>query len=250
MWRRPRICRHTPDLLSGLWTKCGALYLTYQIWGIMSQSCRLLCGFFLSCLGWIGLIIATSTNDWVITCSFGMHTCIKMDELESKGLWVDCVISTSLYHCSTLNQILTLPAYIQTCRALMVSASLLGLPSVLLALLATPCFKLGDEGDGTKRKRALFAGILSLLMSVCGIVSTVWFPIGAHHEDGLLSFGFSLYAGWVGSVLCLLGGSVMTCCSGADAPALRPENRFYYSKQSGLADSVQPTNSHAKSAHV
>lgn len=46
----------------------------------------------------------------------------------------------------------------------MVSASLLGLVSVLLALLATPCVRLGDESDGTKRKRALFGGILSLIM--------------------------------------------------------------------------------------
>ncbi|MCJ8745909.1 hypothetical protein PDJAM_G00135900 [Pangasius djambal] len=217
----------------------------------MSQSCRLLCGFFLSCSGWICLIIATSTNDWVITCSFGLHACVKMDELESKGLWAECVISTALYHCAALNQILTLPAYIQTSRALMVSASLLGLPSVLLALLATPCVRLGDESDGTKRKRALFGGILTLIMSVCGLVSTVWFPIGAHHEDGLLSFGFSLYAGWLGSALCFLGGSVLTCCTGGDdAPVQRPEKRFYYSKQRGLSDSVQATNSHAKSAHV
>ncbi|KAI5091970.1 claudin-11 [Silurus meridionalis] len=217
----------------------------------MSQSCRLLCGFFMSCTGWICLIIATFTNDWVMTCSFGLQTCIKMDELHSKGLWAECVISPSLYHCAPLNQILSLPAYIQTSRALMVSASLLGLPAVLMGLLATPCVRLGDESDGTKRKRALFGGILTLIMSVCGLVSTVWFPIGAHQDEGLLSFGFSLYAGWVASALCFLGGAVLTCCSGEDDdPVQRPENRYYYSKQHGLSDSVQTTNSHAKSAHV
>ncbi|KAM9436863.1 claudin-11-like, partial [Clarias gariepinus] len=141
--------------------------------------------------------------------------------------------------------------YIQTCRALMVAAFLLGLPSALMALLATPCVRLGDESDGTKRKRAVFAGILALIMSVCGLVSTVWFPIGAYHQDGLLTFGLSLYAGWLGSAFCLLGGSILTCCSGGgDDLAQRPEKSFYYSKDLGIAGSVQATNSHAKSALV
>ncbi|XP_060756789.1 claudin-11b [Neoarius graeffei] len=216
----------------------------------MSQSCRLLCGFFLSCSGWICLIVATSTNDWVIICSFNMNACNKMEQ-ETKGLWAECVISTALYHCLALNHILSLPAYIQTSRALMVCASLLGLPSMLLALLATPCVRLGDESDGTKRKRALFGGILTLIMSACALVSTVWFPVGAHREVSLLSFGFSLYSGWMGCALCLLGGLVLTCCSGGGGvPAQSPEKRFYYSKQHGLSDSVQTTNNHAKSAHV
>lgn len=75
----------------------------------MSHSCRLLCGFLMSCIGWTGIIIATSTNDWVVTCKYNMHTCRKMDELETKGLWTECVISTALYHCISLNQILDIP---------------------------------------------------------------------------------------------------------------------------------------------
>ncbi|XP_076868297.1 claudin-11b [Brachyhypopomus gauderio] len=216
----------------------------------MSLSCRLLCGFFLSVIGWIGIIIATSTNDWVVTCNYGMHTCKNMDKLESKGLWAECVISASLYQCESLNQILSLPVYIQVSRALMISASLLGLPCMMLALLAMPCVKLSHETEGTKRRRAIIGGVLILLMSVCGIVSTVWFPVGVHHEDGLMSFGFSLYAGWLGSAFCLLGGSLMACCSGEDPSAQYRDNRFHYSKQSGLTNSIQASSNHAKSAHV
>ncbi|KAK1806499.1 hypothetical protein P4O66_005008, partial [Electrophorus voltai] len=140
--------------------------------------------------------------------------------------------------------------YIQISRALMISASLLGLPCMMLVLLAMPCVKLNHETESTKRRRAITGGVLILLMSVCGMVSTVWFPVGIHHEDGLMSFGFSLYAGWLGSALCLLGGSLVMCCSGEDAAARHHENRFYYSKQSGLSNSIQASNSHAKSAHV
>ncbi|TRY95260.1 hypothetical protein DNTS_012199 [Danionella cerebrum] len=208
----------------------------------MSHSCRLLSGFLMSLVGWTGILIATGTGDWVVSCKYGMHTCRKMDELETKGLWTECVISTALYHCISLNQILEIPAYIQTSRALMVSASLLGLPALALLLLAMPCVKLSQETHETKHRRAVLA--------LCGAVSTVWFPIGVLHDDGLMSFGFSLYAGWLGSALCFFASSVMICCSRGDGPSENPENRYYYSKHSGVAHSGPALNSHAKSAHV
>lgn len=65
-----------------------------------------------------------------------------------------------------------------------------------------------------------------------------------------MSFGFSLYAGWVGSALCFFGSSMMICCSRGDSPTQNPENRYYYSKHSGVTNSGPPINSHAKSAHV
>lgn len=76
---------------------------------IMANTCIQFTGFLMGFLGWIGLIIATATNDWVVTCKYNMNTCRKMDELEAKGLWADCVISTALYHCISLTQILELP---------------------------------------------------------------------------------------------------------------------------------------------
>lgn len=83
---------------------------------------------------------------------------------------------------------------------------------------------------------------------MCGIVSTVWFPIGAHREESLMSFGFSLYAGWVGAAFCLLGGCMITCCSAESPAPYADHNRFYYSKQG--PNTVPPSTNHAKSAHV
>ncbi|KAI1891309.1 hypothetical protein AGOR_G00142470 [Albula goreensis] len=187
----------------------------------MSQVCLQFSGFMMSCLGWVGIIIATATNDWVITCKYGMSTCRKMDELGARGLWADCVVSTALYHCKALNQILNLPAYIQTSRALMITASIIGLPAMALVLLAMPCINLANDHESAKHRRSVTGGVLILLMALCGIVSTVWFPIGAHSEQGLMSFGFSLYAGWVGSAFCLLGGSMISCCSVNAPPSTR-----------------------------
>lgn len=75
----------------------------------MANSCLQLGGFLLSFLGWLGIVIATSTTDWVNICKYGLNTCKKMDELEARGPWAHCVISTGLYHCVSLTQILDLP---------------------------------------------------------------------------------------------------------------------------------------------
>ncbi|XP_029935484.1 claudin-11b [Myripristis murdjan] len=216
----------------------------------MAHMCRQITGSVASCAGWVGVIIATATNDWVRTCDYTVATCVRMDELGSRGLWAECVISPALYHCVALNQILTLPAYVQTSRALMICACLLGLPAMLLVLMSMPCVRLHNDTAASKHRRALVGGILILIMAVCGIVSTVWFPVGAHQDDGLMSFGFSLYSGWVGSALCLLGGSVILCCHGSDPATPRRENSFYYSRQGGTATPLDPPANHAKSAHV
>ncbi|KAI5086619.1 claudin-11, partial [Silurus meridionalis] len=217
----------------------------------MASACLQLCGFLLGFVGWICVIISTSTSDWVIRCRYGMNTCKKMDELETKGLWEQCVISTALYHCYSLNQILQLPVYIQTCRALMISACILGLPAAALLLSSMPCFHFGDDSVKDKNKRSAIGGILVLLVAIFCLVSTVWFPVGAHQEHGLMSFGFSLYSGWVGGALCLLGGCILTCCSIDSASSYRQNNRYsYYSKQTPPTDQTPPTGNHAKTAHV
>ncbi|XP_014167767.1 claudin-11 [Geospiza fortis] len=174
----------------------------------MVATCLHLAGFVCSFVGWIGVVVATATNDWVVTCGYTITTCRKMDELGSKGLWADCVMATGLYHCKPLVDILILPGYVQACRALMIAASVLGLPAIF---------------------------------PMCGVVATIWFPVCAHRETTIMSFGYSLYTGWIGSALCLFGGCVIVCCSG-DAQTFG-ENRFYYG-----SGSSSPT--HAKSAHV
>lgn len=217
----------------------------------MANSCLQLGGFFISFLGWLGIVIATSTNDWVYMCKYGLNTCKKMDELEAKGPWADCVISTGIYHCVSLTQILDLAAYIQMTRALMITGSLLGLPAVGMLLMSMPCISFGNEPQSSKNKRAIVGGVLILIVALCGLVSTVWFPIGAHQELGLMAFGFSLYTGWVGTIFSLLGGSILTCSSeSSSSHSYQDNNRFYYAKQGGGNPPTASSTNHAKSAHV
>ncbi|XP_028294220.1 claudin-11a [Gouania willdenowi] len=222
----------------------------------MANSCLQLSGFLLSFIGWLGIIIATATNDWTTMCKYGLSTCKKMDELEVKGPWANCVISTGLYHCLSLTQLLDLPAYIQTTRALMIIGSILGLPAVGILLMSMPCISLCNEPQSSKNKRAIMGGVLVLLVAVCGAVSTIWFPLGAHQEHGLMSFGFSLYTGWAGTVFSLVGGAMLTCSSDGSAPHAYQgnNNQFYYSKQGGAnmaaTAAAASTTNHARSAHV
>ena len=65
-----------------------------------------------------------------------------------------------------------------------------------------------------------------------------------------MSFGFSLYAGWVGSALSLLGGIMILFLH---VPAIgnpRRENSFYFSRQGSTAVSLDHPAHHAKSARV
>lgn len=158
----------------------------------------------------------------------------------------------------------------------MVCACLLGLPAVLLVLMSMPCIRLQNDSSAIRQRRSRVGGVLFLCMggdpssppplgaprppnrapclaALCGIISTVWFPVGAHSDGGLMSFGFSLYAGWVGAALCLLGGVIILFCHFLSPGGPSRENSFYFSRQASRAGPLgplEPPANHAKSARV
>lgn len=54
--------------------------------------------------------------------------------------------------------------YIQTTRALMIIASILGLPAAGILLMSMPCINLGNDLQSSKNKRAILGGVLLLLV--------------------------------------------------------------------------------------
>lgn len=72
---------------------------------------------------------------------------------ESKG-------TLGLTHLSAL----LLPGYVQACRALMIAASVLGLPAILLLLTVLPCIRMGQEPGVAKYRRAQLAGVMLILL--------------------------------------------------------------------------------------
>ncbi|CAL8287184.1 unnamed protein product [Gadus morhua 'NCC'] len=64
----------------------------------------------MGCLGWLCILVATSTNNWVIMCKYGMNACKKSEESNIKGPWAECSVSSAHYECQPLTLILELPA--------------------------------------------------------------------------------------------------------------------------------------------
>ncbi|XP_013885651.1 claudin-11 [Austrofundulus limnaeus] len=150
----------------------------------------------------------------------------------------------------SLTDVWCLSAYIQTSRALMVLACLLGLPAMLLILMSMPCVRLPNDSSAIKKCRAKVGGVLVCIMAVFGIIATIWFPIGAHQEEHLMSFGFSLYAGWIGAGLCALGGFVILCCQVGSVGIPSRENSFFYSRRGNTTTALDRPSNHAKSERV
>lgn len=57
--------------------------------------------------------------------------------------------------------------HVQACRALMIICLLLGLGSMIVALLGLKCIKIGSTTEQSKAKIATIGGILSILAGEC-----------------------------------------------------------------------------------
>lgn len=79
----------------------------------MANACLQLSGFLIGFVGWLGIVVATATDDWVTICKFGLTACKRLDELVARGPWAECLISTGRYHCLSLTQMLELPGRIR-----------------------------------------------------------------------------------------------------------------------------------------
>lgn len=60
--------------------------------------------------------------------------------------------------------VLCVLAYIQTSRALMISACLLGLPALLLVIMSMPCVRLQNDTSTNKLNRSRIGGALYIVM--------------------------------------------------------------------------------------
>uniref|UniRef100_UPI00358EAA88 claudin-11-like n=1 Tax=Myxine glutinosa TaxID=7769 RepID=UPI00358EAA88 len=195
-------------------------------------------GTLLAGLSWVALLLTTATNDWVHMCTYGYNTCLRFGDLASKGLWVECVTQHGFYHCKPFENILRLPAYMQACRALMLLSCIVTVPALLMACSALCCTTLSQDAARTIRGRTRSAGIVMLLVGLCSLVASVWFPVSAHRENPIMSFGYSLYLAWIGSVLALLSAGLLACCTAAVDEGEARRSR------------IGTSSTHAKSVHV
>ncbi|NWH63727.1 CLD19 protein, partial [Geococcyx californianus] len=186
----------------------------------MAAPSRRICTLLLPLSGFTMLLVTTMSNRWkILDTSTEMVTAGWVSE----GLWMDCEVTASgSVLCKEFVYMLSSDTHIQACRALMISSILLGFIATVLSLLGLKCTNIGLSDEDTKMKFAVTGGFLFILGGLCSMVAVSWYAamITVQFFDPLYAgtkyeLGVALYLGWAGSVLCMLGGILLTCsCKG------------------------------------
>lgn len=180
----------------------------------MAHSGLQLLGLVVALVGWGALVVAVALPQWQ-TSSFAGDTIITA-VVTYQGLWMSCASqSTGQVQCKSYDSVLSLPAYLQATRALMVAAAVLGALAVALAVPGMECTKCGEDEPRRKAQIAGAGGTFFLLAGLLALIACSWYghrivtnfydssiPVNAKYE-----FGVAIFVGWAGSVLALLGGA-------------------------------------------
>uniref|UniRef100_A0A8C5IB59 Claudin-10-like n=1 Tax=Gouania willdenowi TaxID=441366 RepID=A0A8C5IB59_GOUWI len=193
--------------------------------------------FFSGLIGLGAIIGATVSNEWKAT---SRASSVITATWVLQGLWNNCAGNAlGALHCRPHHTILNLDGYIQACRGLMISAVCLGFFGSIFALVGMKCTKIGGS-DKNKARIACFAGgnfILSGKYSVNRLIALFFMELKLHflNVTGLCALsacslyahritseffdplyvaqkyelGAALFIGWAGSVLCIIGGSIL-----------------------------------------
>ncbi|XP_069806411.1 claudin-7 [Dendropsophus ebraccatus] len=185
----------------------------------MANSGLQILGFLMGLLGWIGLIAATIMPQWRMSSYAGdsIITAIAIYQ----GLWMSCATqSTGQIQCKVYDSILNLDTALQATRALMVVSIVVGIFGIAISAMGMKCTKCGGDDPVKKARIAMTGGFVFLLAGLAALIACSWYgnqiirdfynpltPINTKYE-----FGAGVFLGWAGSLLVLIGGSLL-CCS-------------------------------------
>ncbi|XP_044147436.1 claudin-15-like isoform X2 [Bufo gargarizans] len=182
----------------------------------MSQALELV-GFLMGLIGSLMSVVTLSSEKWKTSTLSGS---VITSSILYENLWKSCAeASTGITNCKTFESLLNLPAHTQACRALMIISLILGLFGCIISLFGLKCTKFGSNNEHTKGKIALSGGLIFILAGLCCVVPVSWYAatITQQFYDSLYGgikyeLGPALYIGWAGSLLAIIGGSLL-CCS-------------------------------------
>ncbi|KAM4693216.1 claudin-7-like [Discoglossus pictus] len=183
----------------------------------MSNTPLQFCAFTIALTGMICTLVCTVSTKWKISSSAGS---IITSTSIFEGLWMNCV-STSVgsVQCKRYSSVFSLPTYVQVCRALMIMSLVIGFIACILSLFGLKCTKVGSSDEHVKGKISLAGGLVFIFAGLCSLIPISWYAamITAQFFDPLYGgtkyeLGSALYIGWAGSLLAILGGSLL-CCS-------------------------------------
>uniref|UniRef100_A0A2R8NCU1 Claudin 19 n=1 Tax=Callithrix jacchus TaxID=9483 RepID=A0A2R8NCU1_CALJA len=140
----------------------------------MANSGLQLLGYFLALGGWVGIIASTALPQWKQSSYAGdaIITAVGLYE----GLWMSCASqSTGQVQCKLYDSLLALDGHIQSARALMVVAVLLGFVAMVLSVVGMKCTRVGDSNPIAKGRVAISGGALFILAGLCTLTAVSWY---------------------------------------------------------------------------
>ncbi|XP_072799266.1 claudin-15 [Vicugna pacos] len=184
-------------------------------------------GFFLAAVGLLMLGVTLPHSSWRVST---IHGNVITTNTIFENLWYSCATdSLGVYNCWEFPSMLALSGYIQACRALMITAILLGFLGLFLGMVGLRCTNIGGLELSRKAKLAATAGALHILAGICGMVAISWYAFNITRDffDPLYpgtkyELGPALYLGWSASLLAILGGICLCsscCCARDEDPA-------------------------------
>ncbi|XP_078738891.1 claudin-15-like [Lampetra fluviatilis] len=179
---------------------------------------RDLAGTLIAISGW-ACIGTTITNDFWKTSTVAGSVVTANTVYEN--LWTSCgTDSMGVSNCRDFDSLLNLPGFIQACRALVITAIILGFFASLLAFLGMQCTSLLAVDVATKGRITFAAGVIYIMEGLSELIAISWYATQVVNEffDPLFpgtkyELGEALYVGWAGSALCVSGGLILcTVC--------------------------------------
>ncbi|XP_028994564.1 claudin-10 [Betta splendens] len=180
----------------------------------------------------IGCFVS-SLSGWMLVCStLPLDYWSYSEDLQNVlttgdyyfNLWRDCVLDgTGAVDCKEYPSMLALSAFLHACRALTISAVIVGFFGSVLTLIGMKCTKLG--GSEVANARVTFSGGITYLVSgFCGMITySMWANktinefVNPQFMDLKNELGAAIFIGWGGSVLLILGGAALIYFSGKEA---------------------------------
>ncbi|KAK1902739.1 Claudin-10 [Dissostichus eleginoides] len=177
-------------------------------------------------------IAATVSNEWRAT---SRASSVITATWVLQGLWNNCAGNAiGALHCRPHHTIFKLEGYIQACRGLMISAICLGFFGSTFALVGMKCTKIGGT-DKNKARIACFAGVNFLLSGICSLSSCSLYAhrITSEFFDPMFvaqkyELGAALFIGWSGSILCILGGTMLCFSIAGSFTKSRSQANYIY----------------------
>uniref|UniRef100_A0A3P8TJJ2 Claudin n=1 Tax=Amphiprion percula TaxID=161767 RepID=A0A3P8TJJ2_AMPPE len=131
-----------------------------------------LAGISLSVLGWVLSIISCALPMWRVSAFIGAN--IVTAQVYWEGLWMSCVFqSTGQMQCKVYDSMLALPQDLQAARALTVVTIIVGLVSLLIAMVGAKCTNCIEE-EAVKARVMVASGGAFITAALAQLVPVSW----------------------------------------------------------------------------